>query len=243
MLLTLIGALFGLPAGIAIDGLSARLAGDWYESPDDPHDDEHGGSDARDGDADAQRVQPRPIPFVLREGAFYRTVVVVALTVVLFGAVWYLYGDRPWQAVIASAYAGVLITCTATDFMARRIANIVTYPAILGAFAVGMFAPGADRVDVLLGALLGGGVLFVFALLPGNGIGDAKLGLFMGLALGAAYTASALVIMALSGGAVAFGILAASRLRARRAAIPYGPYIALGMMSVMLLRGTAFHTI
>jgi prepilin signal peptidase PulO-like enzyme (type II secretory pathway) len=243
MLLTLIGALLGLPGGFAIDTLSARLALEWYDSPDDGHGDERGGSDARDGDAADERVRPRTIPFALREGAPYRRLVVVALTVALFGAVWHLYGDRPWQAVIASAYAGVLITCTATDFMARRIANIVTYPAILGALAVGMLAPGADRIDVLLGALLGGGVLFAFALLPGNGIGDAKLGLFMGLALGAGYTGSALVIMALSGGAVAFGILAASRLRARRAAIPYGPYIALGMMAVMLLRGTAFHTI
>jgi leader peptidase (prepilin peptidase)/N-methyltransferase len=242
MLLTLIGALLGLPAGLAIDALSARLALEWYASPDDGLADERGGSDARDGDA-AEPARPGPIPFALAGGAAYRRVLVVALTVALFGAVWHLYGDRPWQAAVASAYAGVLITCTATDFMARRIANVVTYPAILGALAVGMLAPGVDRVDVLLGALLGGGVLFAFALLPGNGIGDAKLGLFMGLALGAAYTGSALVIMALSGGAVAFGILAASRLRARRAAIPYGPYIALGMMVVMLLRGTAFHTI
>jgi leader peptidase (prepilin peptidase)/N-methyltransferase len=243
MLLTLIGALLGLPAGFAIDALSARLAREWYELPDDEHGDEQGGLDAGDGDAAPEPVRTDPIPFALAAGARYRRLVIVALTVALFGAVWHLYGDRPWQAVIASAYAGVLITCTATDLMARRIANVVTYPAIIGALAVGMLAPGADRVDVLLGALLGGGVLFAFALLPGNGIGDAKLGLFMGLALGVAYTGSALVIMALSGGAVAFGILAASRLRARRAAIPYGPYIALGMMVVMLVRGTAFHTI
>ena len=59
-----------------------------------------------------------------------------------------------------------------------------------------MLVPGADRLDVLLGALLGGGVMLVFALLPGNGIGDTKLGLFMGLALGSTFTLPALLIMA-----------------------------------------------
>lgn len=183
------------------------------------------------------------LPFLLSRGALLRTVIVVVATMAIFAAVWRVYGDRPWQAAIASAYAAVLITCTTTDVLARRIANVVTYPAILGAFAVGMLAPGADRIDVLLGALMGGGVLLAFALLPGNGIGDAKLGLFMGLALGASLTFPALVIMALTGGAVAFGILAASRLKARRSAIPYGPYISIGMLVVMLLGGTAFHSL
>jgi prepilin signal peptidase PulO-like enzyme (type II secretory pathway) len=236
MLLTLIGVLLAVPAGFAVDALGARLALEWYESPDEEDGDEIGG-----GDPESVIVAADDEPWALREGGTYRTVVVVALTIVLLGAVWHLYGGRPWQAAIASAYAAVLLICTETDLLARRIANVVTYPAILGAFAVGMLAPGTDRIDVLLGALLGGGVLLVFALLPGNGIGDAKLGLFMGLALGARLTFPALLIMALTGGLVAFAILIGTRFRARRSAIPYGPYIAIGMMVVMILGGTAFH--
>ncbi len=239
MLLTLIGLVLGLPAGTGIDVLSARLAREWFEAPEDDEDEEEERGIA-DGAAATAAKTPPSLPFALSRGARYRTALVVAVTAIAFGAVWALYGDRPWQAVIVSAYSGVLITCTATDLMAKRIANVVTYPAILGALAIGMLAPGADRADVLLGALIGGGVLFVFAMLPGNGIGDAKLGLFMGLALGAHLVFPALIIMALAGGVVAFALLAATRLRARRAAIPYGPYIALGMMVVMLLRGTAF---
>lgn len=222
MLLTLIGLLLGLPAGATIDAISTRLSLEWFEHPDD--DDE-----------------PPPIPFALREGAPYRTALILALTVALLGLIWHLYGDRPWQAAVASGYTAVLITCTTTDLLAKRIANVVTYPAILFALLVGMLAPGADRIDVLLGALLGGGVMLAFALLPQSGLGDAKLGLFMGLALGARLTLPALLIMAVAGGVVACAILLGSRLRARRTPIPYGPYIALGMVLVMLLGGTAFH--
>ncbi|MDP9237183.1 MAG: A24 family peptidase [Chloroflexota bacterium] len=240
MLLTLVGALLAVPAGLIIDVFGAKLALEWYASPDEEESDEAGAGEPESvsGVADDEPLQP---PWALREGAGYRTAIVVALTMLLFGAVWHFYGGRPWQAAIASAYAAVLIICTETDLLARRIANAVTYPAILGAFAVGMLAPGADRIDVLLGAVLGGGVLLAFALLPGNGIGDAKLGLFMGLALGGRLTFPALLIMALAGGLVACAILIGSRLRARQSAIPYGPYIAIGMIVVMLLEGSAFH--
>ena len=128
------------------------------------------------------------------------------------------YQGEDWHLAIVAFYASVLIICTATDILAYRVPNAVTYPAIVGAFLIGMFAPGADRLDVLFGGLIFGGLLFVPSMLTGGamGMGDVKLAFFVGLALGLAFVVPAMLIMAMSGGLAAAILLHHEASRQRR---------------------------
>jgi prepilin signal peptidase PulO-like enzyme (type II secretory pathway) len=83
-------------------------------------------------------------------------------------------------------------------------------------------------------------VFTVMAVLPAGGWGDAKLGLFTGLALGLDLVVPAIFVTAIAGGLGALAVLAVFGWKARGRAIPYGPYIALGAAVVMLSTGTAF---
>jgi leader peptidase (prepilin peptidase)/N-methyltransferase len=145
-----------------------------------------------------------------------------------------------WRLVVAAAYAAVFLTCSETDLLAHRIPDIIVLPAIALAIVVGTAAPGADAGRVWLGGLISGGVFLAMALTPSGGLGDAKLGLFAGLALGFPLAVYAVFIATISAGIAAFAILASSRFTAWGRAIPYGPYISLGALVVMLAGGTAF---
>jgi leader peptidase (prepilin peptidase)/N-methyltransferase len=212
----------GVPAGLLIDAIASRLALEWHQ-----------------GEPGSHNIRTAEPPFLLASGAAWRTVTVVVLAAGLSALVGARYGWG-WELAAAGTYVCVLLACTETDLLAFRIPNVLVYPAIVLALAVGLVAPEADASDVLTGGALSGGIFLVMALLPGGGMGDAKLGLFTGLALGLDLVIPAVLITALSGGAIAATILVLSRMRALHTPIPYGPYIALGAVVVMLTGGTAF---
>jgi leader peptidase (prepilin peptidase)/N-methyltransferase len=65
-------------------------------------------------------------------------------------------------------------------------------------------------------------------------MGDVKLALLLGFALGGAVL-PALVIGTLAGGAAAIVLLARNGAEARRRAIPFGPFLAFGAIAILLL--------
>jgi leader peptidase (prepilin peptidase) / N-methyltransferase len=88
-----------------------------------------------------------------------------------------------------------------------------------------------------LGAGLGAFAFFlVFALIypAGLGMGDVKLALLLGVALGGAVL-PALVVGTLAGGAAGIVLLARNGADARRRAIPFGPFLAFGAIAVLLI--------
>jgi prepilin signal peptidase PulO-like enzyme (type II secretory pathway) len=229
-------AIAGFAAGFLFDAIIARLAREPYERLDEDEVDEPGTSLDLTSETGAFEL-----PALLDGKSWYRRVAVVVVTIgafVLLG--WKYEGDIGHLAIVA-AYAGVLIICSATDVLAYRVPNVVTYPAILGAFTLGMILPDADRPDVVFGGLLFGGLLFVPSILSGGamGMGDVKLALFVGFALGLSFVIPAMILMALGGGAAAVFLLV-TRVRGRRDPIPYAPFIAAGAFIVMLTEGTAF---
>ena len=125
--------------------------------------------------------------------------------------------------------------------LAYRVPNVITYPAILGAIALGMLMPDASRGDVWMGGLVTGGVFLAMSILTrgGMGLGDVKLAFFTGFALGLTLGIPALLITAISGGVIAV-FLMVTRIRGRKDPIPYAPFISLGALYVMLFHGTAF---
>jgi leader peptidase (prepilin peptidase)/N-methyltransferase len=124
------------------------------------------------------------------------------------------------------------------------VPNVVTYPAILGAIAIGLLMPDASTGDVLVGGGLTGGVFLAMSIATrgGMGMGDVKLAFFCGFALGLTLSVPALLITAISGGVIAI-ILMVARLRDRRDPIPYAPFISLGALVVLLTQGAAFNTL
>jgi prepilin signal peptidase PulO-like enzyme (type II secretory pathway) len=159
--------------------------------------------------------------------------------------VFFLFAIRyqePWQVTVLCVYSVALITCSMTDVIAHRIPDLVTYPAAGLSLIVMSSVPNTQLYDLISGAALFSGVLLVFYLLPGAGLGDAKLGVSAGLVLGLQSAYAALLVMAISGGIFAFAYLAATRFRTWKKAIPYGPHIAMGTIAVALANGVAFRT-
>jgi prepilin signal peptidase PulO-like enzyme (type II secretory pathway) len=226
-----IAGLAGVPVAAIIDVLAVRLASEWVE----------------DGDLDpavADVLEHRAIgsgetPYLLAAGATLRRALVLAATVAVMASLGARYGWS-WHLPVVAVYGAVLIACTVTDIIVHRIPNVFVYPAIIFAAIVGATVPGAGVRDVLLGGALVGGAFFAFALLPGGGFGDAKLGAFVGLALGLRFGGYAMLIGAMAGGAGAIAVVISRRFRDLRVPMAYGPYIALGAFVVMLVAGTAF---
>lgn len=234
-------ALIGLPTGLALDALIVRLA----VAPDDEAEEPA----AREG----REEQPARPPLVQAEAgalvlgherpasAWARRLLIAAATSGLFALAAARYQD-PSHLALVCAYIAVLILCAATDALAFRVPNSVTYPAIVGALAAGALMPGADFWEVVAGGALAGGVLLAPALLTGGlgmGMGDVKLATFVGLALGFSLVAPALLLMALGGGAAAAFLLLSGR-RRRGDPIPYAPFISAGALAVLLWQGAAF---
>lgn len=237
--------LAGFCVGFALDELILRLAREPFERRDADADAE--GDDAAHPGAAGLHLSSEAgavaLPWSLTGGSLYRRIVVVALTALLFALVGRQYAGQVPEMLIAAAYVSVLLVCAATDVIAYRVPNVVSYPAIGAALIIGMLAPGADRLSVVGGGLLAGGLFFACALLPGGpmGMGDVKLALFIGFALGFTLVVQAMLVMAISGGIVA-AVLLLLKLAGRRRVnyMFYAPFIALGAIVVLLTQGTVF---
>ncbi len=240
----LIMAMFGVIVGFVLDELIARLAREPYERGDADEDMPPAASSGGGQLELASEAGALEMPRLLTTGAPYRRIIVVLATVAVFAALGRQYQGEDWHLAIVSFYASVLIICTATDMLAYRVPNAVTYPAIIGTVIIGMVVPGTNRLDVIAGGLIFGGLLFVPSILTGGamGMGDVKLAFFVGFALGLTFVVPAMLIMAMAGG-LAAAILLITRLRGKGDPIPYAPFIAGGALVALLIRGAAFYEI
>jgi leader peptidase (prepilin peptidase) / N-methyltransferase len=234
-------AAVGFAAGIVLDGLIARLAREPNERGELEDDDLRL---KKDGGASLEfnsETGALAMPTALTTRAGYRRVIVVLATALIFALVGRQYEGDALNIAIIAGYAAVLIVCTGTDVLAYRVPNVITYPAIIAAFAIGMLMSDANRGDVLLGGAIIGGTFMAMAIATrgGMGMGDVKLAFFVGLALGLTFGIQAMLITAIAGGGIAL-VLLASRIRDRRDPIPYAPFIAGGALFVLLTQGAAF---
>ena len=228
-------ALIGIPVGLALDALIAQLAV--------PPEDGDGLEETPASPASLLQAERGALVLESERSAWLRRALVVAATSALFALAAARY-DEPGHVAIVASYICVLLVCAGTDLLSYRVANVVTYPAMLGALVVGATVPGASLGEVLAGGALAAGVLLVPSLLTGGvgmGMGDVKLVAFVGLALGFESLVAALLFMALLGGLAAV-LLLATGLRQRGQPIPYAPFISLGALAALLWQGAAFAT-
>ena len=136
-----------------------------------------------------------------------------------------------WLVPLLIALAAIIVL----DFRTKVIPDIVTLPGIVYALAVTPFVQSPSVGQALLGVVVGGGIVFLIAVVSRGAIGggDLKLMAMLGAALG---WKGALVVLAFS--QVAAALIALGLLIARRAGrqdlLPVGAIISL-VGAVMLL--------
>jgi leader peptidase (prepilin peptidase)/N-methyltransferase len=151
-----------------------------------------------------------------------------AVTGMLFAGVVIAYGRTRgvWLDLI---FVAALVAITRIDLEHRIIPNRITGPLALAAIVLTAVLMPDQLPERLIAAAGGGGLLLAAALVyPGGmGMGDVKLAAVMGLVLGRA-VAPALLVAFLAGTFVGVAILIRRGSSARRTAIPFGPFLALG---------------
>ena len=123
----------------------------------------------------------------------------------------------------------LLVTVTLTDLERRVIPNLVlVIGAIAGVAISAATDPGSLAERAAAAALAGGALLGIALAYPrGMGMGDVKLAAVLGIYLGRA-VAPAMLIAFAAGGVYGLWLMARHGGEARRRAIPFGPFLALG---------------
>jgi prepilin signal peptidase PulO-like enzyme (type II secretory pathway) len=172
--------------------------------------------------ADLQLSEPGKVA-VLAVGA-----IVVALCFLHFG----LSG----RGLVGALFAAVLVYLAAFDLQHRLIPNRVVLPAAVIVLAAQIVLYPNHSVEWLAAAVCTAGFFFLTLLVypPGLGMGDVKLALLLGAALGTNVVGAVLV------GAVAAAIFGGVLVlrggaQARKMAIAFGPFLALGGIVALLL--------
>jgi leader peptidase (prepilin peptidase) / N-methyltransferase len=170
-------------------------------------------------------------------------------------ALWRLGATPP--ALVAFAFTAALLLITFIDFDHFFIPDEVSLPGVLIGLAISALPHGIGLANAALGAVLGGGLLWLVAWgyerttgTEGMGLGDVKLLAMIGAFLGWQAIPIVLVVASIGGSLagmlVIFGARGRRQMRrvarrlgwravppfvrraARGTAIPFGPFLALG---------------
>jgi leader peptidase (prepilin peptidase)/N-methyltransferase len=145
--------------------------------------------------------------------------------------------DDPAEVALGLVFVTMLLAVTLTDLEQRIIPNkILLVSALVGVSIAAATEPG-DLPERAIAAAAAGGLLFAAALAypRGMGLGDVKLAATMGIFLGR-NVAPALLVALLAGSLVGLAMIVRDGASARKKAIPFGPFLALGGL-VGLLAG------
>jgi leader peptidase (prepilin peptidase)/N-methyltransferase len=171
-------------------------------------------------------VESRPLAELLPTGNL-RVIVAVAMVGLIIAS--FVSFGFSGKALLGAVFCPTLVLLGAIDARHKLLPNAIILPASL---AVGLIlaasAPGSFLTHLAAGAALGGFFFIFGTIFAGSlGMGDAKLGFLIGLALGAQTFGATL--LAFAGLLVAaLYVLATRGVSARKDAIPFGPFLALG---------------
>lgn len=173
------------------------------------------------------------------------------------------FGATP-MAVIAFGFTAALLLITFIDFDHLFIPDEVSLPGILIGLGLSLLPGGLGLANAAFGAILGGGILWAVAWsyerttgTEGMGFGDVKLLAMIGAFLGWQAIPAILVVASLSGSVAGVLVIFTARGRAtarrvvrrlgpralvphlrraaRRTAIPFGPFLALGAVVALYI--------
>jgi leader peptidase (prepilin peptidase) / N-methyltransferase len=144
-----------------------------------------------------------------------------------------------WRGLAAALLALALVPVVVIDLEHRLIPDVVVLPAAaLGLAAAALADPGDWWVPVVAAAAAAGFLLLLWIVYPGGmGLGDVKLALLLGAVLGVSVI-PALAAAFLAGAVLGLALLVRFGSRARKMAVPFGPFLAGGAL-VALFWGPA----
>lgn len=147
----------------------------------------------------------------------------------LYAATALVLWDDTAEVVLGLVFVTMLVAITLTDLERRIIPNKVLAVGAVLAVVIAAVTDPASLPERVLAAAGAGGLLLAAALAypRGMGLGDVKLAATMGLFLGRS-VAPALLVALLAGSIVGLAMIARHGAAARKRAIPFGPFLALG---------------
>jgi leader peptidase (prepilin peptidase)/N-methyltransferase len=147
----------------------------------------------------------------------------------LYAATVAVLWDDPGEVALGLVLVTSLAAVTLTDLERRIIPNkILAVTAVLG-IGIAAATDPASLPERAIAAAAAGGLLFLAALAypRGMGLGDVKLAATMGFFLGRD-VGPAILVALLTGSVVGLVMIARHGAAARKRAIPFGPFLALG---------------
>jgi leader peptidase (prepilin peptidase)/N-methyltransferase len=140
------------------------------------------------------------------------------------------------HAFVGAFFAAVLAYLAAFDLEHRLIPNRVVLPAA-AIVLVAQTAIYPDRSFEWFAAAVGAAAFFLITLLvypPGLGMGDVKLALLLGAALGT-HVVGAVLVGTFAAAIFGAALVMRDGAAARRRAIAFGPFLAFGALVALLL--------
>lgn len=147
----------------------------------------------------------------------------------LYAATVLVLWDEPGEIALGLVFVTVLAAVTLTDLERRIVPNKVLLVGAVLAVAIAAVTDPGSLPERAIAAAAAGGLLFVAALAypRGMGLGDVKLAATMGLFLGRD-VGPAILVGLLAGSLVGLAMIAREGAAARKRAIPFAPFLALG---------------
>jgi leader peptidase (prepilin peptidase) / N-methyltransferase len=168
----------------------------------------------------------------------WRYPLIEAATALHFVAVVERFG-LTWQALVAAGFGCVLIALAGIDFEHFILPDVLTLPTLVAGLVISFWADWIQPLDAFLGALLGGGILWllsrVWLLLrheEGLGEGDVKMLAMAGAVLGWQGVVVTLFLGSLSGSLVGLSLIASGRM-GLKGRLPFGVYLSAGALAAL----------
>ena len=159
---------------------------------------------------------------------------VEALTGVILIALYIKFGYS-LTTIFWFVFISILIIISFIDIDYQIIPDIFSLPGIVIFSTACMFVPEFSFIDSILGILLGGGILYLIAVIyyilkktEGMGGGDIKLLAMIGAAIGWKGVIFTIFIGSLTGTIAGIIIMISSNVIDIKLKIPFGPYLSIG---------------
>jgi leader peptidase (prepilin peptidase)/N-methyltransferase len=160
--------------------------------------------------------------------------VVAGVTAAIFAGLAYHIGLHP-RLVPALLLTALVVPAAAIDLKHRIIPDAINLPGAVLVYATAVAAQPHRWAELLIGGLAG--LLFLGAAWvvspKGMGLGDVKMVLMIGLALGKFVGVALFAAFCLSL-VPSLGLLLVKGLRARKIGFPFGPFLAFGAIVALM---------